>query len=58
MRPSLASIGAKPPIPAGQGSSAGGSRVGNIDQSVLDAVVEHRLPPGAKLTEDQLGAIF
>jgi Bacterial regulatory proteins, gntR family len=46
------------PIPAGQGSSAVGSRVGNIDQNVLDAVVEHRLPPGAKLTEDQLGAIF
>jgi hypothetical protein len=24
------------------------ARVGSIDQSVLDAVVEHRLPPGAK----------
>ena len=58
MRPSLASIGAKPPTPAGQGSSARGSRVGSIYQSVLDAVVEHRLPPGAKLTEEQLGAIF
>src|SRR5271163_4165241 len=58
MRPSLASIDAKPPAPAGQGSSARGSRVGSIYQSVLDAVVEHRLPPGAKLTEDQLGAIF
>ena len=23
--------------------------------SLLDAVVEHRLPPGAKLTEEQLG---
>lgn len=58
MRPSLASIDAKPPAPAGQGSSARGSRVGSIYQSVLDAVVEHRLPPGAKLTEEQLGAIF
>src|SRR5271165_969320 len=58
MRPSLASIGAKPPTPAGQGSSARGSRVGSIYRSVLDAVVEHRLPPGAKLTEEQLGAIF
>src|SRR5271163_4488445 len=58
MRPSLASIDAKPPAPAGQGSSARGSRVGSIYQSVLDAVVEHRLPPRAKLTEEQLGAIF
>src|SRR5579863_10103128 len=35
-----------------------GSRVGDIYQSILDAVVEHRLPPGAKLTEEQLGAVF
>ncbi len=35
-----------------------GARAGSIYQSILDAVVEHRLPPGAKLTEEQLGAIF
>jgi hypothetical protein len=34
------------------------ARVGSIDQSVLDAMVEHRLPQGKKLTEEQLGAIF
>src|SRR5271165_5080346 len=58
MQPSLASMSAKPPAPAGQGSAARGSRVGRIYQSVLDAVVEHRLPPGAKLTEEQLGSVF
>jgi DNA-binding GntR family transcriptional regulator len=35
-----------------------GSRVGAIYQNILDAVVEHRLPPGAKLTEEQLGSVF
>jgi DNA-binding GntR family transcriptional regulator len=58
MRPSTASLDSTPPVPAGQGSVARGSRVGAIYQSVLEAVVEHRLPPGAKLTEEQLGAIF
>jgi DNA-binding GntR family transcriptional regulator len=32
--------------------------VASIYQSILEAVVEHRLPPGAKLTEEQLGAVF
>jgi Bacterial regulatory proteins, gntR family len=58
MRSLTASIDTKPSVPAGQGLDARGSRVGIIYQSVLDAVVEHRLPPGAKLTEEQLGAIF
>lgn len=58
MRLSMASTDTKPPVPAGQGSLARGSRVGNIYQSVLEAVVERRLPPRAKLTEEQLGAIF
>jgi DNA-binding GntR family transcriptional regulator len=39
-------------------STALGSRVDAIYQSILDAVVEHRLPPGAKLTEEQLGSVF
>ena len=58
MRSLTASIDPKPPVRAGEGLDARGSRVGIIYESVLDAVVEHRLPPGAKLTEEQLGAIF
>jgi DNA-binding GntR family transcriptional regulator len=45
-------------LPAGRASIAGGSRAAGLYQSVLEAVVEHRLPPGAKLTEEQLGAVF
>jgi DNA-binding GntR family transcriptional regulator len=37
---------------------ARGDRARSIYQSVLAAVVEQRLPPGAKLTEEQLGALF
>lgn len=54
---STASQEYKPP-PPGRGSVARGSRVASIYQSILEAVVEHRLPPGAKLTEEQLGAVF
>ncbi len=39
-------------------SIAGGPRAASLYRSVLDAIVEHRLPPGAKLTEEQLGAVF
>ena len=45
-------------ISPGRGSIAGGSRAELLYRSVLEAVVEHRLPPGAKLTEEQLGAVF
>ena len=45
------------PSPGGA-TIAGGSRAAQLYQSVLEAVVEHRLPPGAKLTEEQLGAVF
>src|SRR5471032_458770 len=45
-------------LPAGWVSIAGGSRAASLYRSVLEAVVEHRLPPGAKLTEEQLGAVF
>jgi DNA-binding GntR family transcriptional regulator len=38
--------------------AAPGSRVQSIYQSILEAVVEHRLPPGAKLSEEQLGGVF
>src|ERR1700722_7020467 len=58
MRSLTASIDTKPSVPAGQGLDERGSRVGIIYQSVLNAVVEHRLPPGAKLTKEQLGTIF
>src|SRR5580704_3983695 len=45
------------PSPGGA-TIAGGSRAELLYRSVLEAVVEHRLPPGAKLTEEQLGAVF
>jgi DNA-binding GntR family transcriptional regulator len=44
-------------VPGG-GPIAGGSRAELLYRSVLEAVVEHRLPPGAKLTEELLGAVF
>ncbi len=47
----------KGPSP-GRAAAAGGSRAARIYRSVLEAVVEQRLPPGAKLTEEQLGAVF
>jgi DNA-binding GntR family transcriptional regulator len=34
------------------------SRAAAIYRSIFDAVVDQRLPPGAKLTEEQLGALF
>jgi DNA-binding GntR family transcriptional regulator len=49
---------ARKTVPAGRISLAGGSRAAKLYQNVLEAVVEHRLPPGAKLTEEQLGAVF
>lgn len=41
-----------------QSPGARGARAGSIYQSILEAVVEQRLPPGAKLTEEQLGSLF
>jgi DNA-binding GntR family transcriptional regulator len=38
--------------------AARGGRAEAIYRSIFEAVVEHRLPPGAKLAEEQLGAIF
>ena len=38
--------------------AARGGRADAIYRSIFEAVVEHRLPPGAKLAEEQLGAIF
>jgi DNA-binding GntR family transcriptional regulator len=43
---------------SGRASAAPGARVQSIHRSILEAVVEHRLPPGAKLTEAQLGGVF
>jgi len=37
---------------------SGDDRAARIYASVREAVVEHRLPPGVKLTEEQLGAVF
>lgn len=55
---STASQQAKTLSPTGRGSTARGSRVGQIYQNILKAVVEQRLPPGTKLIEEQLGAVF
>jgi DNA-binding GntR family transcriptional regulator len=44
--------------PPGRGSIAGGARAASLYRNVLEAIVEHRLPPGAKLTEEQLGGVF
>ena len=38
--------------------TAGGPRAASLYRSVRDAIVEQRLPPGVKLTEEQLGAVF
>jgi len=35
-----------------------GDRVATIYQRIFDAVVDQRLPPGAKLPEEQLGSLF
>ncbi|WP_343717883.1 GntR family transcriptional regulator, partial [Inquilinus sp.] len=35
-----------------------GARVAGIYRSILDAIVEHRLPPRTKLSEDEIGAAF
>jgi DNA-binding GntR family transcriptional regulator len=45
-----------PPPP--RGAIAGGARAAGVYRSIHQAVVEHRLPPGAKLTEEQLAAVF
>jgi DNA-binding GntR family transcriptional regulator len=54
----LGSIHVKSAVTTGQHTPARGLRTETIYQSILEAVVEQRLPPGAKLTEEQLGAIF
>ena len=44
---------------AAREKSAGGQdRAAAIYRCIFDAVVDQRLPPGAKLTEEQLGAVF
>jgi DNA-binding GntR family transcriptional regulator len=42
----------------GRGAIGSGARAEAIYRSVFEAIVDQRLPPGAKLTEEQLGAIF
>ena len=42
---------------AGEEAGSGG-RAEAIYRRIFDAVVDQRLPPGAKLTEEQLGALF
>ena len=45
-------------LPHGLRRTARGGRAETIYRSIFEAVVERRLPPGAKLAEEQLGAIF
>jgi DNA-binding GntR family transcriptional regulator len=40
------------------GAIGGSTRAEAIYRSIFDAVMDQRLPPGAKLVEEQLGAIF
>jgi DNA-binding GntR family transcriptional regulator len=47
-----------PPTARSRGSVGGSARAGAIYRSIFDAVMDQRLPPGAKLAEEQLGAIF
>jgi len=46
------------PAPRGGGSIGGSARADAIYRTVFNAVMDQRLPPGAKLAEEQLGAIF
>ncbi|HYA74376.1 MAG TPA: GntR family transcriptional regulator [Roseiarcus sp.] len=50
--------GEAPEAARGRGAVGRGERAEAIYRSIFDAVVDQRLPPGAKLTEEQLGAIF
>ncbi|THD45010.1 MAG: GntR family transcriptional regulator [Bradyrhizobium sp.] len=45
-------------IPQKSPQQARGGRAEAIYRGIFEAVVEHRLPPGAKLAEEQLGAIY
>jgi len=45
-------------VARGRGPVGGGARAEAIYRGILNAVVDQRLPPGAKLAEEQLGAIF
>src|SRR5260221_10707706 len=42
----------------GAKAAARGDRVAAIYRAILDAVIEHRLRPGTKLSEDEIGVIF
>ena len=44
--------------PGAGGQAPSGDRAEAIYRRIFDAVVDQRLPPGAKLTEEQLGALF
>jgi DNA-binding GntR family transcriptional regulator len=41
-----------------RGAPTAGGRAAAIWRAIFDAVVDQRLPPGTKLTEEQLGAVF
>lgn len=56
----LSSIMTQPAASAAKDRTPGGAngRAAAIYRSIFDAVVDQRIPPGAKLTEEQLGALF
>lgn len=48
----------RPTAARGRGAVGWGARAEAIYRSIFNAVIDQRLPPGAKLPEEQLGAIF
>src|ERR1700692_1579962 len=49
---------AAPTVALDRSGAGKGGRVAAIYRCIFDAVVDQRLPPGAKLSEEQLGAVF
>jgi DNA-binding GntR family transcriptional regulator len=43
---------------SGEGEAGAKGRAGDIYRSIFEAIIDQRLPPGAKLAEEQLGALF
>ena len=49
------------PTPGGRsaaGTALRSPRAARIHEALLAAILDHRLPPGARLPEDELGAIY
>jgi DNA-binding GntR family transcriptional regulator len=51
------------PFPIGEAAenariAFGGARAGKVYEALLGAILDHRLAPGTRLTEDEVGALF